>query len=210
MRRSQPVALVLALVLVCGAPAGLLATDFFTESDDYKEGEEVVGVFLKDAEYQRMVEDIERNDVDLDWGWAKTTTPDERKKRRLQEPKQLGFDLRSYKTVRIPEVESFTGDIDLRERVAIRGFFGVRMEEFGLEPVEEGNADLELSMAIVDVDRDHTYIYFGTIEPSIEIELRLREVSSGQDLLLVRHQSHGRDPESAAQKMAYELVQFLR
>ncbi|MFP5285023.1 MAG: hypothetical protein ACLGI9_04730, partial [Thermoanaerobaculia bacterium] len=93
------------------------AADYFVDSDDYKEGEEIVNVFLKEEDYRLMVEDIERNGEAFDWGRVKTAAaaaapaaePEGKKSllKRMKrggggnpaEPKELGFSLGSYKTV---------------------------------------------------------------------------------------------------------------
>lgn len=200
---------VLALTLLLGGlaalPAPSLAGDTFIESDDYKEGEEIVGKFLKDDAYRKMVEEITRNGEEFDWGWVKAQG-------KPAKPKQLGFDLASYKTVAIPEVQNFAGIASGGELPGkVKEAFALAMKEFGIEVVKEGQAaDLELGLAIVDAKRDSTFIYFGNVKPFIEIELRLRAVSSGEELVLLRNQAHSDNLEDAAIRYADILVKFLR
>ncbi len=204
------------------------AADYFIESDDYKEGEEVVNVFLKAEDYQLMVEDIERNGEAFDWGWVKTPGVAEQpaeeagkgKKmmKRLRrggpnpaEPKELGFQLGSYKTVAIPKVENHSGLISPNSQDAVRDSFVLAMKEAGLEVVADGkSADLELKLAIVDYKRDSTYIYVGTVQPFIELEMRLRDNAKGENLMLLRNQAHSNTPEDAAMNYASTLLKFLR
>ena len=62
---------VCVFLLICGLAVPAHAADTFVESDDYKDGEEIVNVFLKADDYRSMVEDIERNGEAFDWGWVK-------------------------------------------------------------------------------------------------------------------------------------------
>jgi hypothetical protein len=203
--RMNAVTLTLLLAGLAALPAPSLAGDTFIESDDYKEGEEIVGKFLKDDAYRKMAEEITRNGEEFDWGWVKAQG-------KPAKPKQLGFDFASYKTVAIPEVQNFAGIASGGELPGkVREAFVLAMKELGLEVAKEGQAaDLELGLAIVDAKRDSTFIYFGNIQPFIEVELRLRVVSSGEDLVLLRNQSHSDDLENAAMRYADTLVKFLR
>jgi hypothetical protein len=204
------------------------AAEYFIESDDFKEGEEIVNVFLKADDYQLMVEDIERNGEAFDWGWVKTPGAVEQpaeeagkgKKmmKRLRrggpnpaEPKELGFQLGSYKTVAIPKVENHSGLISPNAQDTVRESFVLAMKEAGLTVVAEGKpADLELKLAIVDYKRDSTYIYVGTVQPFIELEMRLRDTAKGENLMLLRSQSHSNTPEDASLNYASTLLKFLR
>lgn len=218
--------IVLCALVVFAARAGQ-AADYFVESDDYRDGEEIVNVFLKEPDYRMMVEDIERNGETFDWGWVKTADagpapePAARKGKLMgrlrrgggspSEPKNLGFSLSSYKTVSIPPVANFSGLIppDLQEQV--RESFAMAMKEAGVDVVPEGSAaDLSLEVAIVDMKQDSTYIYFANVDPFIELELRLRDQKAGENLLLLRNQAHSRTPADAAFRYASTLLKFLR
>lgn len=204
-KRTNTLALALLLGGLAALPAPGLAGDTFIESDDYKEGEEIVGKFLKDDAYRKMVEEITRNGEEFDWGWVKAQG-------KPAKPKQLGFDLASYETVVIPAVQNFAGISSAGELPGkVQETFGLAMKELGLEVVPEGQeADLELGLAIVDAKHDSTFIYFGNVKPFIEIELRLRVVSSGEELVLLRNQAHSDNLEKAALRYADTLVKFLR
>src|SRR5688572_27563794 len=144
-----------AVVSLCLLTESARAAEYFSETDDYKDGEEIVNVFLKEADYRMMVEDIERNGETFDWGWVKTgdaqpasEEPSTKRAKLLgklkrggpnpAEPKNLGFNLSSYKTVAIPKVQNFSGLIppDLQDKV--RESFSLAMAQFGLEVVPEG------------------------------------------------------------------------
>jgi hypothetical protein len=58
--------------------------------------------------------------------------------------------------------------------------------------------------------RDSTYIYWATVEPFIELEVRLRDVRTGENLLLLRNQAHSTTSDEAALRYADTLVKFLR
>ena len=137
------------LLAMCLLAGNAHAADYFVDSDDYKEKEEIVDVFLKEADYRLMVEDIERNGEAFDWGWVKTAEaaaaePAEKtgglmgKMRRgggrgnPAEPKNLGFSLSSYKTVSIPKVNNFSGMIPPETPDKIRASFVQAMETAGL------------------------------------------------------------------------------
>lgn len=222
--------LALGLLVLPGTPA--LADDAFIESDDYREGEEIVGVFLGDDEYAKMVEDIERGGQEFDWGWvltprwaetasAEAAEEEPEKKRGFfrrrgkrgpkleQEPDELAFDLSAYDTVAI-EVENFAGIMKDDELDDLRESFALAMERFGLEPATGGSADLELGVAVVDINREGGGFGLIQIDPFIELEVRLREAGSGRDLVLIRNQEHGDTPTDAALEMASQIAMFLR
>lgn len=227
MRFSQYRSVLVLGSLLLWAQSGQ-AAEYFVESDDYKDGEEIVNVFLKEPEYQKMVEDIERNGEAFDWGWVKTADAAPAAEepagkggkllKRLKrgglnpaEPKNLGFSLGSYKTVSIPKIENFSGLIPPTLQDEVRENFILAMKEVGLEVVPEGkSADLELKAAIVDVKRDSTYIYFANVDPFIELELRLKDTKAGEDLMLLRSQSHSSTPADASLNYASSLLKFLR
>lgn len=205
------------------------AADYFVNSDDYRDGEEIVNVFLKEEDYHLMVEDIERNGEGFDWGWVKTAgsvvpaaQPSGKKglfKRiklggggpNLAEPKELAFSLSSYKTVSVPKVENFSGLVPPGTQEKVQEYFVMAMKEAGLEVVSDDKAaDLELKVVIVDIKRDSTYVYFANIDPFIELELRLRDLETGENLILLRNQAHSNTPEDAALNYASSLLKFLR
>lgn len=203
-------ALALALAaLLAGGPASF-AADVFIESDDYREGEEITGVFLTDEHYRVMVEDLERRSQDFDWGWVLTAggSPDRAHKKKV---KDLGFSISDYGTVRVPEVENFAGIVRDEELEEIRDAFVLAAEQLGLEVVGTGGAaDLELAVAIVDVNREGGGFGIFKIDPFIEMEVRLRDLGADRDLILIRHQKHSEEPEGSALETANMLVQFLR
>ena len=190
----------MAVVLATAARA---AQDTFIESDDYKEGEEVVGKFLTDDDYRIMGEDIERNDEEFDWGWVKG----EIKRGKVR---RFDFDLGSYRTIAIPPViNAHVGLMPDEIPQQIHDLLGQAVEQLGLE-VTEGEADLTLGTALVDYKKDSTFIFVGNIKPFIELELRLRDNRAGEDLVLIRNQVHGDDAETAALNFAEELIRFLK
>lgn len=216
--------MVCLLLLVCRAAH---AADYFVKSDDYQDGDEIVNVFLKEDDYRLMVEDIERNGEGFDWGWVKAAgaaateaQPSGRRGllKRIKlgggspaEPKELGFNLGSYKTVFVPKVENFSGLVPAGTQEKVQEAFVMAMKEAGLEVVASASgADLELKAAIVDIKRDSTYIYFANIDPFIELELRLTDLGTGEKLLLLRNQAHSRTPEDAALNYASSVLKFLR
>jgi hypothetical protein len=186
-----------------GGGGGGGGPDTFLTSDDYRDGEEIVGVLLTDEEYGRMVEDIERRGGELNWGWAHAEG-------RPAQPSQLLFDIGSYRTVRLPPVanESLVVlpgiDSDTHEA------FRQGLEQLGLQVVEQGDADLAMEVAIVDLKTDKTFIWVTTLDPFLELEGRLRETATGQPLLLFRHQEHGTTPATAAADAVGEVLKFLR
>lgn len=180
---------------------GVDIDDTFLGSDDYEEGEEVVGKFLGDDEYRLMVEDLEYGDVDFDWGWAKATY---KKKDKIE---ALDFDITSYGTVTIPEVQNYSASLEPGFEDHVREVFGAAMQRLGLEVVDSGGA-LTLEIAMVDYKSDSTYIYFANLDPFIELEVRLRD--GDETLLLLRDQEHGNDTRSAATDFASELLKFFQ
>lgn len=223
-----PRCLLLSLLLL--TPHSLLAQDTYADSDDFKERKEIVNVFLHEPEYRLMVEDIERNDEEFDWGWVKTAEAkppsapaQEEKKGRFARllsylpkrggpdpatPGLLGFDLRSYGRVSL-SVQNFAGVVPEKTLDAVREAFTLALEQLGLVVVKDG-APLEMGVAIVDIKRDSTYAYVATIEPFIELEVRLRDPKTGENLVLLRNQAHSTSPEDAAVRYADILVKFLR
>jgi hypothetical protein len=192
-------ALAAALVI---APSHAGSTTFL-KSDDH--AEELVGKFLTDPDYTLMVEDLERNDVEFDWGWVKT--PDGK----LKKIKALGFDVASYKTVRIPAVQDFSDSLSPELAAKVHESFERAVKNLGLEVVADGKeAGLELGVAIIDLKREKTYAYVAMIDPYIKLEIRLKDVAKNENLLLVRNRAHSENPETAALKCASEMMKFLR
>jgi len=197
----RPFAAALALATLA---LPLAAADTFLKSDDYKEGDEVVGKFLGDEDYALMIEDLERGDVDLDWAWVKTA--DGKLKRKV---KALGFQLAAGQTVEVPEVVNVHRGMTPPAVVeSARKNLVAAMESLGLKVVA-GGADYKLAAALVDVKQDSTYAFVAMIKPFVELELRLTS-SSGEVLARVRHQSHGDNAEVASFNLAETLVKFLR
>lgn len=210
---APPRALVLCLTAALTVGFVALATlpahadeDVYSDTDDYKEGEEIVDVFLGRAEYSIMVEDIERNGEELDWGWVLTSAGD----RPVQEPKDLAFNLADYSTVRVPEVENFAGIMKDDELEGVREALELAAKQLGLEAVRSGDADLELKAVVVDLSRKNRGFGPIKIDPYIEMEIRLRDLREGRDLLLLRNQEHADTPEDAALEYASQVAKFLR
>jgi hypothetical protein len=181
------------------------ASDTFLKSDDYKKGEEVVKVFLQDDDYGKMIDDVERNDVDFDWAWVKTADG-----KMKSAPKKLGFDVHSAKTVSIPEIKKFHKGMvppevlkSTREAI-VQGF-----QELGIETVASGG-DLTFEAVLVDYKKDSTYAVVAMIKPFIELEARLTDNRSKETWMLIREQSHGDDAEGAAFNFADTLARFLK
>lgn len=211
----SPTSRVLSLCLTAAFTLGLVTLaappvhadeDVYLDTDDYKEGEEVVDVFLGREEYSIMVEDIERNGEQLDWGWVLTSAGD----RPVQEPKELAFDLSDYSTVRVPEVENFAGVMKDEELASVRDALEGAAKQLGLEAVESGDADLELKAVVVDLSRKNRGFGLIKIDPYIELEIRLRDLRENRDLLLLRNQEHADTPEDAAFEYASQMARFLR
>ncbi|HSL81810.1 MAG TPA: hypothetical protein VLF66_03485 [Thermoanaerobaculia bacterium] len=201
---------ILTLALLLAAVPAALAADTFIESDDYKEGDEIVGVFLTDGDYRVMVEDLERRGQDFDWGWV-LTAGGSRDKAPKKKVRDLGFAASDYATIRIPAVRNFAGIVRDEELAEIRDAFVLAAQQLGWEVVgTEGAADLELAVGIVDVNREGGGFGIFKIDPFIEMEIRLRDVGHDRDLMLLRHQKHAGDAEGSALQTANMLVQFLR
>jgi hypothetical protein len=199
MRKMATGTMVLLMTLAA-MPAW--AADTFIKSDDYKDGEEVVGKFLNDDDYRLMVEDIERNKQEFDWGWV-------RAEGKADKPKKLGFDVRAIKTVSIPTPSNHAGLIaaSLIEPVAENA--KLFAQQMGWTVVAAGQAaDAELGIAIVDAKADRTFAVVATIDPFIELEVRL--TAAGQTVLLVRNQAHSNSPADASLKFMDELSKFLQ
>jgi hypothetical protein len=201
IRSVRRFVLVLALAFLA---LPLLAADNFTKSDDYKDGDEVVGKFLVDADYQVMIDDVERGDAELDWAWLKTTDGKMKAK-----PKALAFQLGSGKTVVVPDAVSLhRGMVPPGVVEAVKKNLVAAMESLGLKVVDSGG-DYTLAAALVDVKQDSTYAFVAMVKPFIELEVKLTD-GSGDVLARIRHQQHGDNVEVAAFNFAEELSKFLR
>ena len=192
----------LGMTLLALAFPAVSKADKFIKSDDYKDGDEIVGKFLTDAEYQLMVDDVERNDEEFDWTWVAADKP--------AKPKNLSFSLQGKK-VHIPEVPNYAGLGAKNLPAVVAENFGEVVKVLGGQVVADAAAaDYELGVAIVDSDTGGGWApYVGRIEPSVELEIRLRD-KAGQNLLLIRSQEHGSDAENAVLEFADELSKFLR
>lgn len=200
MRQHLPLVLAAALWTTLAVPVWA-GNDTFIQSDDYKDGEEVVGKFLQDDDYKIMTEEFERNDQEFDWGWAKAQKP--------AKPKNLLFDVKTIKTVAIPKPQNFAGLIanNLVDPVAENA--KLFAQEMGWTVVAEGEAaDAELAMAIVDAKADRTYAVVAMVDPFIELEVRL--TIGGEKVLLIRNQAHSNSPADASLKFMDELAKFLK
>lgn len=200
-------ALVSLVVAGCGSTGGLGGLgqpDTFINSDDYRDGEEIVGAVLTDEDYARMVEDIERHGADFNWGWVKAVDG------KPAAPKTLAFDLDSYDRVRILPVVNKSMKVAPEITEAVHDALSQAMQLLDLEVAESGPADLELEVAVVDYKSDSTFIFVATLDPFLELEGRLRETASGETLFLFRHQEHGATPATAAGDTAGQIASFLR
>jgi hypothetical protein len=207
LRTLEVLALVLALTAWgCSGlslPTRSSGPKTFLQSDDYREGEEIVGELLTDSEYGRMVADLERRGIELDWGWAAATGGSPSK------PAALSFALGSYRTITVEPVENASRQVAPGLTEAVHSALEEAFRLAGLE-VSESGGELVLQAAVVDHKSDRTYAYVAMIDPFLEIELRLVERASGEPLLLVRHQEHGTTPALAAADFASDLALFLR
>ncbi|MBI2569236.1 MAG: hypothetical protein HYV63_19630 [Candidatus Schekmanbacteria bacterium] len=167
--------------------------------------QEVTGRFLTDAEYRIMAEELERNDAELDWGWAKAATG------REYRPRELAFDLRPYKSVRIAMIDSVARQVYPDVEDVVEYHFEAMMKRFGLAIVADPEApvEVELGLAVVDLSVTPTYAFVTTIPPFIELELRLRELKSGDTLLLIRHQETSSSIGAATSDWVNRLVELL-
>lgn len=126
--------------------------------------------------------------------------------------KPLAFDLREHRTVRIPDVQNFAGIAKKELLDEIRGAFVEGVAALGLLVTTEEEADLELGLALVDQLRGaiDVPVYNIQVQPHIALELRLTDLRTGEDLLLIRNRKHGATQPEAALNFADDLVKFLR
>jgi hypothetical protein len=194
-------------LLATVAEAGLLrrGPQTFLDSDDYRDGEEVVGVLLGDDEYALMIEGIEFRGIEFDWTWYKADYAKPRK------PTRLLFRAADYGTVRVAPVTNHSPAVAPGVEEEVRELFVHAMERLGLRVAADGEeAALELDVAIVDYKADSTYIFVGNVDPFIELEVRLRETATGEPLLLVRNQDHNSTPVLGAADTAGALIRVLQ
>ena len=224
--------LAFALAAVLAVPVALHADDSFLDSDDFKDGEEVVNVFLKEADYAIMVEDFARNGQEFDWAWVLTpgwAQPEAaaapasggglrgRLGRRSSgpkldpKPKQLGFAISDYKTAYVPAVQNFAGIVRDEELAQVHEALVAAVKEMGLTPASNaGSADLVLEAALVDVGREGGGFGYVQIDPFIELEIRLKERAGDRTLFLARQQKHAPDAFDAALSLASQIALVVR
>lgn len=198
--------LAIAFLAATGADAGpRRGPESFLDSDDYRDGEEVVGVLLGDDEYARMLEGIEFRGIEFDWAWYKADYAKPRK------PTGLLFRAADYGTVRVPPVTNHSPALAPGVEEEVRELFVHAMERLGLRVAGDGEeAALELDVAIVDYKADSTYIFVAYVDPFIELEVRLRNTATGEALLLVRNQDHNSTPVQGAADTAGALIRILQ
>ncbi len=126
--------------------------------------------------------------------------------------KPLAFDLREHRAVWIPDVQNFAGIAKKELLDEIRGAFVEGVVALGLAVGTADDADLELGLALVDQLRGaiDVPVYNIQVQPHIALELRLTDMRTGEDLLLVRNRKHGTTQPEAALNFADDLVKFLR
>ena len=178
----------------------------YLDSDDYHDGDEIVGRFLNDADYGLMVEDVERHDTELDWTWVELAEGST-----LKHPTELGFNLSKYGKVRVLPVKNESLKVAPGVETAVRDAFVQAVGLLGLTVAGDGEpAPLELGVAVVDYKADKTYAYVAMIDPFIELEGRLRDTRTGKTLYLFRTQENGTTPAVAAADIASDVARFLR
>lgn len=224
LRRTLSATLLLLPLAVATLPA---RAETFLGSDDYEEGEGgAVNAFLHDDDYRLMTEDIERNDVEFDWGWIRPegwtepVEPQGSKLSRLLHPgsrpkygKNPGFDLQALHTVYIPPIVNKAGLMKPELLEEIRADFAQAASALGLEVVDtRDKANVTLELAVVDQMRTgvNAVVYNIHVDPFVTIELRFVDTHSGDKYLLVRNRKHGGDVADAAMNFADDLVKFLR
>jgi hypothetical protein len=180
--------------------------DSFLRSGDYREGEEIVDVFLHAPEYARMREEFEFGPVEFDWGWVHGTYGGRSGKKLTG----LSFSIRDYSTATI-KVGNYSPGLVAGLEEEVGKYFAAALERLGLTVVgENAKADLELGVGIVDYKADKTYAYVAMIDPFIELEVRLRDLRAGRDLVLIRNQDHGNTPLEGAGDTAASLMLLLQ
>jgi hypothetical protein len=229
MRRAGKTALFVIVIAWLALPA---AAETFLDSEEYEDREGgAIGRFLHDDDYRLMEEDLERNDVSIDWAWfkpAEMVAPQlaaaavggrlhrlagRLRSIRPQRSHELGFDLAAAHIVFVAPVENHAGLMkpDLLEEiqqalVEAAGALGLQVA------ANRESANLALEVAVVDQMRSGVTVpvYGIHVEPFLSFELRLVDLKSGEKLLLVRNRKHGGTLGEAAFNFADDLVMFLR
>lgn len=168
--------------------------DSFLASDDYSDEDEIKGVFLTDAEYAKMTEDFSRNDVDeFDWGWA-----------------AADLDLGKYKTAHVVIKDDF-GVMNPDFTSYVTGTFASLAKRLGLKVVDADTpANLVIGVDVIGYDPDQHFAFVTMIKPSIGLEMRVRDVKTGEDLYLARNTEHGDTPKAATSETAHDMLNMLR
>ncbi len=180
--------------------------DSFLRSDDFKEGEEIVNVYFKESEYALIREEFEFRGVDFDWAWVKG----EYSGRKGKQLVKTSFNISDYSTARVVSAGNFSPSLEDGLEDGVKKYFGTALKRLGLTIVEGEDADLELGVAIVDYKADKTYAFVAMIDPFIELEVRLRDLRSGEDLVLIRNQDHNNTPLEGAGDTAASLMRILQ
>jgi predicted kinase len=108
-------------------------------------------------------------------------------------------------------IQNFAGLVRPATLDAVREAFTLAMQQMGLEVVKDGTFWRHRARhRHRDIKRDSTYAYVATIEPFIELEVRLRDTAKGENLILLRNQAHSTASDEAAFRYADVLVKFLR
>ena len=191
-----------AVLLLTLAPAA--AGESFLDSEDYKSGEEAVGLLLIDEEYGKLIQEAEHRDRKLDWAWAAGQWD----KRKLE---SLGFSIGDYRSIVIQPPSDHTMEQVEGLTDRLHEAMTISCKRLGWTPREQG--ELVLEMAIVDVfDADgvgFTNFFNATGKHSAEFEFRLSDVKTGNILLLVRHETHSANLLGATWRASAHLTEFL-
>lgn len=164
----------------------------YLTSDDYSNDDIIKNVFLKDPEYAKMTADFKHKGSDeLDWGWIAPN-----------------FNRKSYQTVHITVKDDY-GVLNPDFNKAIEQQFAAVAKRLGWKVTSSKSADLELGLDIVGYDEDSHFAFVTTIQPSVELEIRLRD-KSGKDVYLIRNREHSGTPSAAAREMAHDVMKQLR
>lgn len=202
MRAGRIIAAATTCVLLTFAP--VLAQDSFLSSKSYKEGQKIVGVFLTDDDYGRMIRGAKHLEGRLDWAWV----VGQRNERKIE---SLGFSTSDYQSIIVqPPVDHTKEQVEgLSERAHEALLVGCK--RLGWTPRKQG--DLMLATAIVDVfDSDGfglTKFFNATNKHSVEFEFKLTEAKSGTVLLLARDEAHSANLIGATWRAAAHLTSFL-
>ena len=180
--------------------------DSYLKSDEYQEGEEITDVYFKEPEYALIREDFEFRGMGFDWAWIKGSYSGRRGKKFLGP----SFSMSDYSTVRVVIAGNYSPSLEDGLEEGVRQYFVKAFERLGLTVTEGGSADLELGVAIVDYKSDQTYAFVAMIDPFIELEVRLRDLRAGEDLVLIRNQDHNKTPLQGAGDTAAYLLAMLK